>query len=1003
MSHHKDINYTRFYCDSCGSLILPQGPHNVLPAECPLCGNQLPAKNAQKKIQPIPENIGNYQILRSLGRGGMGEVFLAYDPVCKREVALKRIRTDLSTHEIIRNRFLREALITSQLAHPAIVPIYSIHEESNALYYIMPFLEGKTLKQLIQEAYKREKEEKISQPHGEGSIASFLRIFVSVCQAIAYAHSKGFLHRDLKPENVIVGKYGQVLILDWGLVQPISTHLSQGETEEGAYLSPGEGNSTLTRPGKIVGTLAYMAPERIFNAPSSIQTDIYSLGVILYQLLTLHLPFKRHSLKALMRTVHKEELPDPTTAAPYRDVPPELSHIAAKALAASPESRYQTVDVLIQDLENYLEGRFSWFQIADLCIHAKKDWEFQENLFIPEYNAITRGVDVTDWVTLMVSKMSFAGNTQLNAKIKVGDAGQGIGLLLGIPEASERVHPTDGYCLWLNAEGRRSTKLFRSTIEVMSIPEIILRKNKWHSLRLEKQDHNIHFYLNDALKFSYISHLPLAGTHVGILYRDTDFELSPLSICVGSQNLTISCLALPDAFLANKDYSRALSEYRRIGYSFPGRTEAREALFRAGVTFLEQAKNEADPQKAEQIFLQAQEEFEKLHGTPGAPLEYLGKALIYEALKENEEEIKCLELACRRYGKNPLMKVLEEQILYRMHQSSQRDRVSAYRFILLVVRHLPSALKNSDHQKIFRRLQHHWEILPFIIEDPHKELFTSLKLHNFSIELAFWLAKPLTLLEILNELIKTENEQSNLIGNALFSLIELGAISLAEKKIEELHQYTASSPKEEHYSLLEELDIVMTCSRNQIAKSIELFFSNSHLGSIKQNKRSLFYVMEYALRNKQTKWITSIAQRMPPDSLSASDQLRFNAYRIWAFLLENEWAEAGKILQEHPLGLINQESTLLHFLYGCWLYATEGKEIAHIHFAGILNVAFPRTWALAAHYLNANGHDNKVWLEQAFLWEKRQLYRQLALYYHCCNDPALEKHFSCLESQQYIC
>src|SRR5262249_45126125 len=148
------------------------------------------------------EKIGVYECTRLVGRGGMGEVFLAYDPVCEREVALKRIRTDLKNRKALKGRFLREAKTTSQLTHPGIIAIYPIYEEGDEIYYTMPYVEGKTLRQLLH------KEEEISIP-------SLLPIFKSVCQTIAYTHAKEIIHRDLKPENILVGNFGEVVILDW--------------------------------------------------------------------------------------------------------------------------------------------------------------------------------------------------------------------------------------------------------------------------------------------------------------------------------------------------------------------------------------------------------------------------------------------------------------------------------------------------------------------------------------------------------------------------------------------------------------------------------------------------------------------------------------------------------------------------------------------------------------------------------------------------------------------
>ena len=164
----------------------------------------------------FPEKIGHYEIVKSLGKGGMGEVFLAFDPLCKRTVALKCIRQDLSKYEVIKERFLREAHVAAQLNHPSIIPIFSIETGGLEVFYTMPFVEGQTLKEILKEASSQEKEGEAGHPIGSSTLA-LTRIFLSVCQAIAYTHAKGIVHRDIKPDNIIVGKYGEVLILDWGL------------------------------------------------------------------------------------------------------------------------------------------------------------------------------------------------------------------------------------------------------------------------------------------------------------------------------------------------------------------------------------------------------------------------------------------------------------------------------------------------------------------------------------------------------------------------------------------------------------------------------------------------------------------------------------------------------------------------------------------------------------------------------------------------------------------
>lgn len=963
---------------------------------CPACGSSLTLEKDITFVQghaPITEEIqstvGHYQILQSIGKGGMGEVLLAYDPLMGRRIALKRIREDLLAHKQIHKRFLKEARITCQLTHPAIIPIYAIQSHLKQVFYTMPFVEGETLKQIFRESRKRE--QKGEKPHHLGSsIPALVRIFLTICQAVAYAHSKGVLHRDLKPENIIIGKYGETLILDWGLAK-ILRHQKNENDEELDF--PEKANPhQLTLVGKVVGTVSYMAPERALGQPATTQTDIYALGVILYQILTLRLPFRRGTLKEFRQNMAQEELYDPIEIAPYREVPRSLSNVVLKCLSKDISQRYSSVDQLIYEIENYLEGRSEWFEVKELNVENKEDWEFQENVLIAEHIAITRGPEATDWVSLMISKESFPKNIKVEADIRIGEKGQGVGFLFNVPEAAERVHLNDGYCLWLGSDIVQTTKVLRAAVEVLNAPETFLQRDEWYRVRIEKIDNSIHYYLNDTLQFSYISHLPLAGTHFGLLSRDADFVISSIKISSGSQSVSVSCLAVPDAFLAHKDYLTALTEYRRIGYSFPGRTEGREAMFKAGVTLLEQAKNCKNKETMEQLLEQSLEEFGKMHHTPGAPLEYLGKALVYQYLKDYEEEIKCFELGYRRYPLHPLLPFLNEQVIYRMQESSRSNRYATYSFILLAIRYIPEIAHNTNAKKLFKNLKVHWEELYFIEDDHPFHPNESDKLLAFTLSLAFWVAKPYILVELIDKVQKEFKDkcdlQATLIGNALFSLIELEAEDLALEKIHELETLNntpLSQPLNYQLVLFKLLLSYRTKPLKNLLKDLSTLFP-AHL--TKKEMRLLFYLFRTGIDQGEFKlvrtWIEKLATQftVPEDAL-----LRLDIYLIYSFMLEKKWDKAGEIFQRYPYELLTQESTPLHFLYGTWLYVTEGKEIAAVHFSAVLEVSYPRSWCLGSHYLNGKISDASKWMRKGFKWEKKQLARQLHFFYTCSGEP----------------
>lgn len=843
-----------------------------------------------------PKSIGPYTIIRSLGRGGMGEVFLAQDPVCGRQVALKRIRPELQGPQgnpILQKRFLREAKVASTLSHPSIVPILSIETTPPDIYYTMPYVEGETLKQILRTTRDQERDEQELHPVG-GSIPVLARIFLQVCEAIAYTHSKRILHRDLKPENIIVGKYGEVMILDWG----IADFIDQLDNEEEVPVI--QENEELTRPGKVTGTLAYMAPERLVEKTPSVQVDIYALGVILYQMLTLQLPFQRKTIATFRKTSHLETLVDPIEMAPYREIPHHLSFICHRCLDRSPKNRYQTVADLIADIKNYIEGRPEWALAATLDPSKNEDWLLQENILPAKNIAITRNLDVTEWAALMVSKASFATNVRIEAKLRLGAQSQGIGFLFSIPEA----HFEEGYCLWIGSPKRPSCQLFRNNVQVMEAKKLYLQPKTWHQIRIEKVDESLKFYLDGQLKITSASHLPLAGTHVGLLHKEGDFEIEEWKVYDGSHNATVGCLAVPNALLSHKLYDAALEEYRRIGKCFPGRVEGREALFRAGIALLEKKQ-----------FALALKEFENLHKTPGAPLEYLGKSLVYEASSDWEEEAKCLELALRKFPKHPLLPILKEHIVYRMHESSLNNREAAYRIILLSIRHIPDLLQNPDTDLLIQSLEKNWEPLPFM-EETHE------RKEQIAIQLAFWLRKIPILMEI------AKSVKGELFNNALFCLLELDA----KEALETFLPYQPSGVRFDLYTMRQELKT----------------------GTLDE------------------KWL----------ELEVPKRLRiyFEALLAWHYLLKNQPTKAKQIFQKYPPSALHQESSPLHFPYGAWIYLTKSKEAAAAHFAGALDTPYPPTTALPSLFLM--GHTKK-WMTKGFWWEKKELHRQIDLFYRC--------------------
>lgn len=849
------------------------------------------------------EKVGHYRISRSIGKGGMGEVFLASDPVCEREVALKLMRPEWVGKKEMVQRFMREARIAAQLSHPSIIPIYSIEESEVGNFYTMPHIEGDTLKALL-----RKPLHPIT-----SSIPALMRIFLNICSAIAYAHSRGIVHRDLKPENIIIGKYGEVILLDWGLAE---------------YL-----NEKMEMTGAIPGTIAYMAPELAFGERVAPQTDIYSLGVILYQILALRLPFHRTTIKDFRRTFVQEQWIDPQEVAPERDITQLLSQMAKKCLHPKREERYQGVEEIIRDVERYNEGLPEWGEACALQIERKEDWEFQENVAFGRHMAINRGADLLEWVNLMISKSAFPGNLKIELEVELGKDSQGLGILFCVPDSRMRKNLEEGFCLWVG-EGAR---LYRSGVEVMRKDELILIHGQRTRLKLEKIENQIDFFIDDILKMRFHSHIPLSGNQVGLLLRDGDIHLKSFGVSLGSQQAMVNCLAVPDAFLARKNYAEALVEYRKISHSFSGRAEGREATFRAGLTLLEEGKNARQKGAKEALFSYALEEFGKLHGTPGAPLEYMGKALVYSANGEIDEEAKCLELALRKFPKHPLKPIVVEHLISRLYASSQKDREATYYLAYLALRYLPDFVQSAGGKELLELLAKHLEPLPFMHPVSRPEI-------HMAIELAFWLGRPLALAEMINSGLEPLEEE-----NALLALIQLRQEDLVKARptlSEEMRWLLGEIPKPANASL----------QANVVKFDVSLF-----------EQASDFSFLEEA-----------------------------SSLKIWALLLDSKWKEAENLLRSAPAHLISQPTHPLFFLQGCLLIAQNKREEALSHLLSVSESPSPPTSALLSHYLLGRIAPTGKWARRAFFWEKCKLLQQMQLFAHCSGQkkPSLRSQLA---------
>src|SRR5262245_14729436 len=223
----------------------------------------------------MPEKIGKYHILERVGRGGMGMIYKAHDPMLDRLVALKVISSEIEVTDELRARFYREAQACARLSHPNIVTVYDMGEDAGRLFIVMEFLEGEELRQSINQRKSMALEDKLS-------------VMLQVCDGLHYAHLKGIVHRDVKPGNVFVLRSGQVKILDFGIAQIANT------------------DRGLTRTGLIMGTLRYIAPEQV-RGRADHRSDIFSVGAVFYELLSFRPPFTGEDPMRLLEQLRAED------------------------------------------------------------------------------------------------------------------------------------------------------------------------------------------------------------------------------------------------------------------------------------------------------------------------------------------------------------------------------------------------------------------------------------------------------------------------------------------------------------------------------------------------------------------------------------------------------------------------------------------------------------------------------------------------------------------------
>ncbi len=302
--------------------------------------------------RPNREGLPRYEVIRFHARGGLGQVSVAYDRELDRQVALKEIQDRFVDHPVSRARFLLEAEVTGKLQHPGIVPIYGRGETADGHpFYAMRFIEGESLKEAI-DRFHGEAEQGGDAGHRGLRLRELLGRLLDACDAVAYAHDRGYVHRDIKPANIMLGPFGETLVVDWGLAKPIAGAEPRGTFEPHEWTSGTGGTPTIE--GQAIGSPAFMSPEQASGAVDRIgpPSDVFNLGATLYCLLAGHAPYESGGESSPIERAKIGEMIAPRSRNP--SIPRALEATCLKAMHPDAAMRYPTAQGLAQDLRRWL-------------------------------------------------------------------------------------------------------------------------------------------------------------------------------------------------------------------------------------------------------------------------------------------------------------------------------------------------------------------------------------------------------------------------------------------------------------------------------------------------------------------------------------------------------------------------------------------------------------------------------------------------------------------------